>query len=102
MARFRKKPVVIDAAQWNGTDFGPDMPDWLQRALADDGVRRFIKLEGDKCLISTLEGLMTAAPGWWIIRGIKGELYPCDPEIFAATYKPVGRPRHSAPGRRRK
>jgi len=39
--------------------------------------------------IDTLEGTMTAAPGDWIIRGIKGELYPCKPDIFAATYDPV-------------
>jgi hypothetical protein len=40
--------------------------------------------------ISTFEGEMTAQPGDWIIKGVKGELYPCKPDIFAATYEPVG------------
>jgi hypothetical protein len=43
----------------------------------------------DELIISTLEGDLRASPGDWIIRGVKGEFYPCKPDIFAATYEPV-------------
>lgn len=59
MGRFRKKPVVIEAVRHIG-----DAP----------------------LVISTLEGDMTAQPGDWIITGVKGERYPCKPDIFEATY----------------
>lgn len=42
-----------------------------------------------EAIISTLEGTMVASSGDWIIRGVKNELYPCKPDIFAATYEPV-------------
>jgi hypothetical protein len=44
-------------------------------------------------IIDTLEGRMTANPNDWIIRGVKGEIYPCKPDIFAATYEAADRPR---------
>ena len=50
---------------------------------------RLIQVYGDTLTIQTLEGEMTANNGDWIIRGVKGELYPCKPDIFAATYDPV-------------
>lgn len=43
----------------------------------------------DTCQIKTLEGVMTADKGDWIIKGVKGEFYPCKPDIFEATYEPV-------------
>lgn len=58
---YRKKPVVIEAYQ---TD--------------------------EEVYIETLEGVMKANPGDWIIRGVRGELYPCKPDVFAATYEAVG------------
>lgn len=110
--RFRKKPVVIEAVKWNGysnnlglTNGDPmadgaryEMPSWMPpcappltteaatRAAVKPGeVRRY----EDFLHIGTLEGVMACAPGDWIIRGVKGELYPCKPDIFAATYEPV-------------
>jgi hypothetical protein len=81
MAKYRKKPVVIDAVQWDGKN----LDDVLELA---DQVPAQLELpeEGDHLLIRTLEGIMRAEPNDWIIRGVKGELYPCKPDIFAATY----------------
>ena len=87
-ARYRKKPVVIDAVQYLGES--KPIIDFL--APEDAGKVLFrrsdaIAVKTRFLLIETLEGQMLAQYGWWIIRGIKGELYPCDPEIFAATYE---------------
>jgi len=83
MPKFRKKPVVIEAVQWfpgvkidgvkEATDLDPNSPEGLGWAT-----------------IPTLEGTMTVSPGDWVITGVKGEKYPCKPDIFAATYEPVG------------
>ncbi len=75
MAKFRKKPVVIEAEQFTGQD----VPHCVRKVIGDVPV-----LE-----IQTLEGTMLAMPGDWIITGIKGERYPCKPDIFAATYEEV-------------
>ena len=88
MSKFRKKPVVIEAVQltlenyeeierWSGGKF---------HAIGDasTGVWR------PKCgMVNTLEGTMSALFGDWIIKGIKGEFYRCDPVIFAETYESV-------------
>lgn len=108
MAKFRKKPVVIEAVCWNGQDVGltdkPFMdsgaklwkPDWLPPVaeLPDDVAAVSpapgqVFRSGDTLIIGTLEGPHCASPGDWIIRGVKGELYPCKPDIFAMTYEPV-------------
>lgn len=81
MPQYRKKPVVIDAVLWDG-DLTTIEP------LASYG--QVEQNLGEKALlIPTLEGVMRAEVGDWIIRGIKGELYPCKPDIFAATYEAV-------------
>lgn len=97
MPQFRKKPVVIEAMRWPGLPdiTGPDrrnelnymdvFDDWM---VANQGDRK-CKYRGNKVIIPTLEGDMEAAPGDWIIRGVQGELYPCKPDIFAATYEAV-------------
>lgn len=73
---YRKKPVVIEAVQW-----------------FKDGDHPAVKLdENEGHLISTLEGPLRVAPGDWIITGVKGEHYPCKPDIFEMTYEPVGSP----------
>ena len=64
---------------------GP-MPDWLEVAIAAGVVCSHG--EGG-AQIDTLEGLLTATQGDWIIRGVKGELYSCKPDVFALTYEPV-------------
>jgi hypothetical protein len=87
MTQYRKKPVVIEAWQVQ-SDMGA-CPKWFTDELGKSVVGSggmpvyFIK---------TLEGEMRAVPGDWIIRGVKGELYPCKPDIFAATYEPVSEP----------
>lgn len=90
MPRFRKKPVEIEAMRFGGPNiYGVDemtaFDDWI---VANQGERQ-CRYRGDKFIIRTLEGEMEATPGDWIIRGVQGELYPCKPDIFAATYEPV-------------
>ena len=88
--KFRKKPVVIEAFLVGSTNI---YPEWLWNAISENTVVTF---GGDgwgsaftACDIITLEGTMRAAEGDWIIKGIAGELYPCKPDIFAATYEPA-------------
>lgn len=91
--RWRKKPVVVDA--WCNTEDTPHrsaVPGWLNDAMN----RGDVWLSGGPwhgpLSIRTLEGTMTADYGDWVIRGVAGELYPCKPDIFAATYEPAARP----------
>jgi hypothetical protein len=86
MAKFRKKPVVIEAVQWTGDNIfdvklfmDPLEPTYIAGFTDSD------KIMG----IQTLEGLMVAKINDWIIRGVKGEFYPCKPDIFEATYEPA-------------
>ena len=109
MPKFRKRPVVVEAVKWNGfsnnlglTNGDPyadgaryDKPDWMppvSRVVSD------VKYPGhpkpgeiwrdeEDLWIGTLEGNTVASPGDWIIRGVKGELYACKPDIFAETYE---------------
>ena len=76
--KYRKKPVIIDA--WQNVP-NASIPLWFK---CKGGCE-----PGTTIKIVTLEGIMEASPGDWIIRGIKGEIYPCKPDIFAATYDPV-------------
>lgn len=82
MPKFRKKPVVIDAVLFRGGE----QPNEFSADVISGRVRY---PEDGTMLIATLEGTMQAVPGDWIIRGVKGELYPCKPDIFAATYEPA-------------
>lgn len=82
--KYRKKPVVIEAWQFNGED-GLRWPQWLHDYQSVSG-RVCYWLSG-KLFIPTLEGLMEASPGDWIIRGVLGEIYPCKPDIFEMTYE---------------
>ena len=82
MGRFRKKPVVIDAYCFDQQRENY-RPGWFQDAVT---ANKIITYE-NYAVIPTLEGLMTADLGDWIIRGIQGEFYPCKPDIFAATYE---------------
>ncbi len=86
--KFRKKPVVIEAFQWNGEHgrtYVGIFPEWFVVA-AKIGEVTYQPMR-EVLEIITLEGKMCAERGDWIIRGIKGELYPCKPDIFAATYE---------------
>lgn len=84
--KFRKKPVVIDAFQFmDESNLNPNVPDWFVDAVLDRKVIAF----PEHIEIHTLEGVMRAYRTDWIIRGVKGELYPCKPGIFEATYEPA-------------
>ena len=79
MAKYRKKPVVIEAVRWQGDNLSE-----IQAFYKPDDI-----LVGNQIQITTLEGIMSANIGDFIIQGVKGEFYPCKPDIFAATYEPV-------------
>jgi len=118
--QYRKKPVVIEAMQWDGTQKGAAaIIDWVLSGqgtarwheevtievdpecdplvvepghfgrLWDDGDGEPYWITPTHIAIDTLEGTMRASEGWWIIRGVAGEHYPCDPAIFVATYDAV-------------
>ena len=90
MTQYRKKPVVIEAMQFTGVP--PDgtnaeaVVTWIGKHQS-----RYKHIAGDDVviLIATLEGTMTANVDDWIIKGVKGEFYPCKPDIFEATYDPI-------------
>lgn len=86
--KFRKKPVEIDA--WQFTMPPTPMPQWLSHAIVQGCVVAAPIQEMPRYLtIYTLEGPRKASEGDWIIRGVKGELYPCKPDIFNLTYEAV-------------
>lgn len=87
MPKFRKKPVVIEAVRY-GPETESKSLDEFQDDIADF-VDANIDITGDQIIIQTLEGDMYASPGDWVIKGVKGEFYPCKPDIFAATYEEV-------------
>jgi hypothetical protein len=90
MANYRKKPVVIDAFQWTGGWDQTEDPVWAVNAIKSGDV--YFSDAGTPLVtmkIRTLEGIMTASQGDWIIKGVKDEIYPCKPDIFAATYDPA-------------
>lgn len=90
--QWRKKPVVIEAIQWPGCRFPETPPQWFIDAMyKTPGKPGFLMRMGDDIFIETLEGRMRAEPGDWIIRGIAGEIYPCKPEIFEASYDRASR-----------
>jgi hypothetical protein len=80
--KFRKKPVVIEAFRLGQRGQPTPAPEWFgsptNLSITDDGI-----------IIGTLEGFMLARWGDWIVKGVKGELYPCNPDIFEATYEPI-------------
>lgn len=85
--RFRKKPVVIEAVQFTGQSV--DGVNVIVAGLNHPRLVAGTPLWGE---IQTLEGVMRADIGDWIITGVKGERYPCKPDIFAATYDAVDVP----------
>ena len=87
MAKFRKKPVEIEARQVTD-DNAHALANWIK---SNGAVAFASRGAGDDLAvyIDTLEGRMQASIGDWIIRGVKGEFYPCKPDIFDATYDAV-------------
>lgn len=81
--KYRKKPVVIDAIQWTG-DNANECVEFLGKSFGGFPEKY---QDADDILVLTLEGSHIASLGDYLIRGIKGEHYPCKPDIFAATYE---------------
>lgn len=92
MTQYRKKPVVINAVQYTRR-FG--WPDWFHDAVSANIVithntgKFSDPTEPCYCTIQTLEGVHRCDENDWVIQGVKGELYPCKPDIFAMTYEEV-------------
>lgn len=76
--KYRKKPVVIEAVQWTGYNI-KEIADFTEGNIAIN--------TDDRLCIFTLEGVHMALVGDYIIKGIKGEFYPCKPDIFEQTYE---------------
>lgn len=95
MTRYTKRPVTIDAAQWDGTEAGFHAVGSAlgltvaacNAYMAADERRLYLDAEGS-LHVQTLECLMTANPNDWIIKGMRGEIYPRKPDVFAVTYSP--------------
>ena len=81
MAKYRKKPIIIEAVQWTGSNL-EELRDFVPEEF------RYNKISAPMG-IRPLEGVMTISVGDWIIKGIQGEFYPCKPDIFEATYEAV-------------
>lgn len=85
--RFRKKPVEVEAIQWDGSEARQrEIVNWSGGKVSG-WVDSVYFLE-----VRTEEGTMRADEGDWIIRGVAGEFYPCKPDIFEQTYEPAGDP----------
>jgi len=80
MRKFRKKPIVIEAVQFNGTNHDE---------IADFCQPRDTYVGNKELIIKTLEGEHIASVNDWIIKGVQGECYPCKPDIFEQTYEAV-------------
>lgn len=99
MSKYRKKPVEIEAMQWDGTPSSAgEIIDWCiygGLTRVQDSVPSYYETnetlhrKHPELRIVTLEGVMTAAPQDWIIRGVNDEIYPCKPDIFEKTYEAV-------------
>jgi hypothetical protein len=84
MAKYRKKPVVVEATQWRKGD--EPLP--CMTPYGDSVIEQFPHYEGFY-FIETLEGNHHVSDGDYVITGVKGEHYPCKPDIFEATYEPA-------------
>lgn len=89
MAKYRKKPVLVEAFKF----YVDPMPDWFMDKVTTNEVILFncnynrYTIDEAFCHIDTLEGVMEGRGGDFIIKGIQGEIYPCKPDIFEATYE---------------
>lgn len=92
MSKYRKKPVVIEAVQFNGFNeengqvIFDERPEWLTNEF---GKKIIFFNQVNTLTINTLEGDMIASPNDYILKGVQDEIYPCKPDIFKATYELV-------------
>ena len=87
MGKYRKKPIVIEAIQWK-----VDNIEEITLFMGENNPPRYMggfSNSDDIIGIETLEGLVVAKEGDWVIKGVIGEFYPCKPDIFEATYEKV-------------
>lgn len=83
MAQYRKKPVVIEAVQWDGTyEKAQEINEWNEN-------QQWPIMDDRRMKIPTREGLTIASVGDFVIKGVKGEFYACKPDIFEQTYEAV-------------
>lgn len=93
--RYKKKPVVIEAIQWTGSnlkevlEFTGKHPKFSEWFKSFEEYEEYVKKDRNIFKIFTLEGTMEASVGDYIIKGVQGEHYPCKPDIFVATYEEV-------------
>lgn len=92
--KYKKKPVIIEAMQWNGNTNRQEVFDFVGHELptelfSDSAYEAGIAPPLFCLTIETMEGAMKANPNDWIIKGVNGEFYPCKPDIFEKTYEPV-------------
>ena len=80
--KYKKKPVIIEAVRWTGSNFAE-----IKRFMGDTVIA--FNEQTLKISVKTLEGVITASPYDYIIKGVKGEFYPCKPDIFEETYEEV-------------
>ena len=83
--KYRKKPVVVEAMKYDGYNY-PSVQDWIagECNMWPAWIHNYGPFE-----IDTLEGIMTVSVGDYVIKGVKGEFYPCKPDIFEQTYEPA-------------
>ena len=81
MAKFRKKVIELEAIQWTGENL-LDVTDFV-------GDPANVMGQIQTLFINSEDNVVTVVPNDWIIKGVKGEFYPCKPDIFAATYEPA-------------
>lgn len=92
MAKYRKKPVVIDAELWDGSLESYVKISAFTKGVPAQAQAPITRGHGNSLSIHTLEGVMTAVVGDFVIKGVEGEIYPCKPGIFEQTYKKVEEP----------
>lgn len=90
--KYRKKPAIIEAVQYDGFNkneiekfVGGQLGEYVDDAIWQAGAWHPVRF----LIIPTLEGNMEVRPSDYIIKGVKGEFYPCEPDIFEQTYEPV-------------
>jgi hypothetical protein len=85
--KIRKKPVVVEGIQWNGDNYD-EIISFTGKHLRMNGIK-VQEWQTPSLFISTLEGEMEVKCFNWVIKGVAGEFYPCDPDIFEKTYERI-------------
>lgn len=89
MEKYRKKPVEIEAMEFKTIEDYLKIVEWMKESGDTHALANEVHYKTPIMIIHTLEGAMAANPGDYIIKGVKGEFYPCKPDIFKSTYDKV-------------